>query len=193
MPGLFNVEGMDRKNTVAGFTLIELLLTLGISGLLLVSVLALPIDWVKQHRFMHYTNRFLEALEFARSYAMVSGSATTICSSEDGERCSGTAYEKGWLVFTEHPDSINGILDYNERILIVQKADVEDISIRSQTFSQFVTYNHLGRANYNGRFILCTAQPTQAVSELVINHSGRVRLQQHQKDGRASNIGICSS
>lgn len=182
---------MDRKNTVAGFTLIELLLTLGISGLLLVSALALPAYWVKQNRFMHYTNQFWEALEFARSYAMVSGTATTICSSEGADTCSGSAYEKGWLVFAEHPDSVNGVLERNERILMVQRGDARDISIRSKTFSQFITYSRLGRANYNGRFILCADQQAQAISELVIQ-SGRVRLVQNQKNGQTSNTSVCN-
>ena len=184
---------MDRKNDTAGFTLIELLLTLAISGLLLVSVLALPAYWVKQNRFMHYTHRFWEALEFARSYAMVSGSATTICSSEDGARCAGTSYEKGWLVFIEHPDSVNGELDRNERLLIVQQGDSRDIVIRSKTFSRFITYNRFGKANYNGRFILCSGSSTQAISELVISQSGRVRLVQYQNDGRSSDVGDCPS
>ena len=172
--------------------MIELLLTLGISSLLLVSALALPAYWVKQNRFMHYTNRFLEALEFTRSYAMVSGNPTTICSSEGAGGCAGTAYEKGWLVFTEHPDSVNGMLDHNERILMVQQGDAEDISIRSKTFSRFITYSRLGQANYNGRFILCEDQQAQAISELVISQSGRVRLVQYQKDGQASNTNSCS-
>ena len=183
---------MDRKNTAAGFTLIELLLTLGISSLLLVSVLALPAYWVKQNRFTHYTHQFLEALEFARSYAMVSGSATTICSSEDGERCAGTAYEKGWLVFIEHRDSVNGVLDQDDRLLMVQHGAADDITIGSKTFSQFITYNRFGKANYNGRFILCAGSSTQAISELIINQSGRVRLVQNQNSEQPSNVGNCS-
>ena len=182
---------MDRKNTTTGFTLIELLLTLGISGLLLVSVLALPAYWVKQNRFMHYTHQFWEALEFARSHAMVSGSATTICSSEDGTRCAGTAYEKGWLVFMEHPDSVNGVLDRDERLLMVQQSDARDIAIRSKTFSQFITYNRFGKANYNGRFMLCSGSPTQAISELIISQSGRVRLMQYPNDEQPSDVDNC--
>ena len=173
--------------------MIELLLTLGISSLLLVSVLALPAYWVKQNRFTHYTHQFLEALEFARSYAMVSGSATTICSSEDGMRCAGTSYEKGWLVFIEHPDSVNGVLDHNERLLMVQHSAADDIIIGSKTFSQFITYNRFGKANYNGRFILCARASTQAISELIINQSGRVRLVQSQNNGHSSGIANCSS
>ena len=182
---------MDRKNTIAGFTLIELLLTLGISSLLLVSVLALPAYWVKQNRFMHYTHQFWQALEFARSHAMVSGSATTICSSEDGMRCAGVAYEKGWLVFMEYPDSINGVLDRNERLLMVQQGDARDIAIRSKTFSQFITYDRFGKANYNGRFILCSGSPTQAISELIISQSGRVRLMQYPSDEQPSDFDNC--
>ena len=184
---------MDKKNITAGFTLIELLLTLAISGLLLVSVLALPAYWIKQNRFMHYTHQFLEALEFARSHAMVSGNATTICSSEDGVRCAGTAYEKGWLVFMEHPDSVNGVLDRNERLLMVQQGDTRDIAIRSRTFSQFITYNRFGRANYNGRFMLCSGSTAQAISELIISQSGRVRLMQDTNDEQPSNVRSCSS
>ena len=184
---------MDRKNTNAGFTLIELLLTLGISGLLLVSVLALPAYWVKQNRFAHYTHQFLETLEFARSHAMISGSATTICSSEDGIRCAGASYEKGWLVFIEHPDSVDGVLDHDDRLLMVQHGAADDIVIVSKTFSQFITYNRFGKANYNGRFILCAQPPTQAISELVINQSGRIRLVQSPNSGHSSSIDDCSS
>ena len=173
--------------------MIELLLTLGISSLLLVSVLALPAYWVKQNRFTHYTNQFLEALEFARSHAMVSGSATTICSSEDGMRCAGTSYEKGWLVFIEHPDSVDGVLDHDDRLLMVQHGAADDIAIVSQTFLQFITYNRFGKANYNGRFMLCAGSPTQAISELIINQSGRVRLVQSPNNGHSSSSANCSS
>lgn len=157
-------------------------MVLGISGVLLISALALPTYWVKQNRFMHYTNQFLEALEFARSYAMISGSATTICSSADGTRCSGTAYEEGWLVFREQHDSVNGKLDYGEHILMSQQSDAEDLSIRSRTFTQFITYNGFGKANFNGRFILCADHSAQTAAELIISQSGRVRLAQQQPD-----------
>ena len=177
---------MDRKNTISGFTLIELLLVLGISGLLLVSALALPAYWVKQNRLTHHTYQFLEALEFARSYAMVSGTATTICSSGSTGQCAGTAYEKAWIIFSEHPDSINGTLDSDESILMVQQVNSEDTSIRSKTFSRFITYNRFGKANYNGRFILCSKQPKQVISELIINQSGRARLVKHQGDSPSS-------
>ena len=186
---------MIKENTILGFTLIELLLVLGISSVLLVSALALPAYWVKQNQFAHHANQFLEALAFARSHAMISGRATTICSSDNAVRCTGTAYEKAWIVFAEAPNSINGILDHDENILMVQKVDSENISIRSKTFSQSITYNRFGQANYNGRFILCARPHAQIISELVINKSGRVRLAEHRGDGQLSagkpNINNC--
>ena len=182
---------MDKGNITSGFTLIELLLVLGISSLLLVSALALPAYWVKQNRFTHHTYRFLEALEFARSYAMISGATTTICSSDGTARCAGTAYEKGWIVFGEQPDSINGILDHGENILIVQQGNDEDISIRSKTFSQFIIYDRFGRTNYNGRFVLCSGPQVQTVAELIVIKSGRVRLAQHQDDEQPSAMPDC--
>lgn len=166
---------MHRKSNSSGFTLIELLVTLGISSLLLVSALTLPSYWVKQSKFLHHTNQLLEALEFARSYAMISGSATTICSSDGTAHCAGTAYEKGWIIFAEHPDSTNGVPDHGEDILMVQQSIATDLSIRSKIFSRFITYNRFGRANFSGRFILCTGRHPQAISELVVNQSGRAR------------------
>ena len=174
---------MKVTNTISGFTLIELLMTLSISGLLLLSALALPTHWVAQNKFMHHTNRFLQALEFARSYAVITGSTTTICSSDGSGHCAGNAYEKAWIVFSEHADSVNGTLDHDENILMIQQSDAANISIRSKTFSQFIsydrfgrakTYNNIGFANLGGRFILCS-DSAHSLTEFIISKSGRVR------------------
>lgn len=181
---------MKKNHITDGFTLIELLLTLGISSLLLLSALALPSYWVQQNRFMHHTARFLEALEFARSYAIITGTTVTVCSSDGSAQCGGSAYEKAWIVFTELPSSVNGTLDNNENILMVQHGNAEDLSIRSKTFTQSISYNRFGKANYNGRFILCAKQPERVVAELIVSQ-GRVRWVSHQDNEQSADVNNC--
>jgi len=182
---------MKEQYTVSGFTLIELLLALGISSLLLLSTLALPTYWLQQNRLIHHTTQFLEALEFARSYALITGYAISICSSDGNESCSGTAYENAWIVFSELSDAVNGTLDYGENILLMQKSNADNLSIRSKTFTRSITYNRFGKADYNGRFIICTKQPARMISELVINQSGRVRLVSYHDNKQSPDINNC--
>ena len=160
----------------AGFTLLELLFVLFLSSLLLRSAFMLASYWVQENQLSLMTKSLFNTLNLARSYAIRSEQRITVCASTSGTDCDTHHYERGWLVFVEHPSSANGQLDRNEKLLLLSPRHKQPFTIRSNSFASFITYNRFGQANRSGRFVLCAKNDAAAISALLISQSGRVRL-----------------
>lgn len=82
----------------AGFTLIELMVLVAIVAIL--AVIAVPnfSATIKGNRDTAQINTLLSGLALARSEAVKSGSMVTICSSDDGQNCTASHWEDGWVV-----------------------------------------------------------------------------------------------
>ncbi len=161
-----------RKN---GFTLIELLLVLTLAG----AALTLSVQTFKQLSERRLLSQplaeLIKALRFARAAAIGGGHNVTLCRSEDGGSCGGAGYEQGWIVFADKDGAGAGRRDPGERLLSAGQALDARLSLRSNTFTSHITFRADGRANRNGRFVICAdANPAGAVGVLVIR-SGRLR------------------
>ncbi len=160
-----------RKN---GFTLIELLLVLTLVG----TALTLSVHTFRQLSERRLLSQplatLIKTLHFARASAIGSGRNVTLCHSKDGNTCGGNGYEQGWIVFTDSDG--NGARDPGEPALTNGAALNARLTLRANTpFASHITFRADGRANGNGRFVICADNdPARAVGVFVIR-SGRLR------------------
>jgi prepilin-type N-terminal cleavage/methylation domain-containing protein len=93
-----------------GFTLIELMVVIAIVAIL--ATIAIP-AWnrtVVSNRIRAAVNDWNISAQFARSEAARQNLRVTLCPSLDGEACSNSGYEVGWIVKTQLPDVAGVVL-----------------------------------------------------------------------------------
>ena len=90
---------MITGERIGGFTLFELMVTLAVAALIL--SLGVPgfRNFIQNNRATTHTNDLVTALNLGRSEAARRGVTILLCSSTDGETCSGSNdWSSGWIV-----------------------------------------------------------------------------------------------
>ena len=160
----------------SGFTLIELLSVVVIGSLLM--ALAVPSfrAFLQNNRIASQANRFVTALNTARSEAINRGMRITVCKSDDGQACdNNNNWEAGWMVFTD--SSGVGVYDSSsEEKLIVEAGLVGSNTLRSSGFTDFVSYLPGGFSHDDGSFRLYDDRGSTHMRSISINATGRIQL-----------------
>lgn len=177
---------MDRMSVLgraSGLTLIELLIALVVLATTL-SVVTPPFQNLRHsNRIWAESNRFLGAINLARSEAVMRNLPVSICPSAmavTGEAsCSGT-YAGGWIVFA-NADKDGNIDKGSDEVIGVFEALPTRYSLtnRSGNRAAFELINYLpdGSAHSNRTLLFCPPQRTTRQSlSIVINIVGRARL-----------------
>ncbi len=179
-----------------GLTLPELLATLTVSAILAGYAVPSGVELLAQARLATQVNSFLNSYHLARAEAIRHGRPIHLCSRERNQ-CSNTAqWDKGWLVFEDR--NHNSTADADE-ILEAQEAIPPGYRLTPNINAGHLVFQGNGYVRkLNGSLPLmtlrlCSPQASsdnveQESRELVINGSGRVRLQR----GRAG-ITDCSN
>ena len=151
---------------VIGSTLLELLLVLALSSVLASGAV------LAYHHFQNHTHatihlqRWLDALSFARSYALATNQTIGICPGQT--HCEDHAsYARGWLVFVTQ----SGNLDF-QRVLSSSGAWGKNLKLTSSS-TEPVYFDHNGKTNANRHFVFCSKHNTGII---FLIRSGRVRL-----------------
>jgi len=158
-----------------GHSLLEVLFVLALMGVML--ALTAPTWAGMQQRWAvrDVANRYLAAMHTARLLAIRSGQTTTICPSSDGERCTSSGLEQGWIVLQgpsatatviqdEPPSAVAGIsTHYGHRTL-------------PMAFAPNGLVDGAGLRQIN----LCVRNHPSASIGLVINQTGRTRWDRAQ-------------
>lgn len=183
-----------KKKT--GFTLIELMITLAIIGIVaLVGGPSLRV-FMQRSQLVASTNELLSAFHVARSEAIKLNSRVTICSSNDGSSCSGSAsWKDGWIVFVDADGNLSGtgavcsaietdcLLRSHDAIdddlLTVNGVDSNESAVTSFTFTSRGLPKTNNGASKSGTFSVCS-KDSRGVAlgsrAVVLSLSGRVRI-----------------
>jgi prepilin-type N-terminal cleavage/methylation domain-containing protein len=98
-----------------GFTLIELSFVLVVIAVLTAIAVPRYLDYTAKVRLAGDAQFVLETLRLARIEAVTRDLPVSVCASTDGVSCTGTPWEKGWLVFSD--EGTPGIIDGDDMVL----------------------------------------------------------------------------
>ena len=161
---------MSTKLRQSGFTLIELLVTLVIVAILLAIGVPSFSNFIKDNRRTTQVNDLITAFNLARSEAIKRGVPVTVCQSDDGETCTNSAWEGGWIIFADSRDSL-GNRAAGEELLRVRESLTSSSTLRGD--KDFISYFPDGLSNSTGLFTLCDDRGAGQAKAVEINATGR--------------------
>lgn len=163
------------SRTAGGFTLVELMVVVALLAILL--ALAGP-SWTQLRTstaIRSMVNDYTSSLYLARSEAVQFNTPVTVCPSDNGQNCTDTELENGWIVHLGLPADVNPVIR-------------QDVLPRGFLRSQFSTPGRTITFLPNGQPLglplftvrICPTTPDfDAISRnVVINQTGRVRIEQ---------------
>jgi type IV fimbrial biogenesis protein FimT len=158
-----------------GFTLIELLVTITVLAILLgIGVPGLR-DFVLNNRQVSAVNEMVASLQYARTEAITRNRNVSLCPSSDGASCSGSDWAVGWIVFND-PDG-DGSVDAGDTVLRHVEALSRIDFVSDGGIANAVTYRRNGRSTATGDFTLCDARGSSNGKVVILDLSGRPRVQ----------------
>lgn len=162
-----------RRNK--GFTLIELIITLMVAATLMAAAVPSFTTTIMNNRRLSQINELVGALTLARSEAVKRKTAISLCKSSDGNSCSGTGWEDGWIIFAN--DNDDNDRDSGEEILRVYAKLPDGNTLRGNgNISNYLSYRPDGFSNTNGTFTLCDSRGAVQARGVVISMTGRARI-----------------
>ena len=175
---------MDRDYS-GGFTLTELMVVLTITAILIIYSAPSFIDLIRANRLSTQTNIFITAMNLARSEAISRNERVLLCI-HNGNQCGTTdQWEQGWIVFADQNG--NSTIDTGELIRQFEPLQTGYLLRPNISTSSLIYYGD-GRVRRGSgglplvTFRLCapdavTGKIAERTKELVINASGRMRIQ----------------
>ena len=188
-PRALKTTGMNASATSArrtrpgGFRLVELMVVLVIGALL--ATLAAPrmSAFLQNQRRTTVLNEFVASLALARSEAIKRGLNVSMCRSNTGTSCAGTAWANGWIVFVNLDNDVPATVDAGETVLRVRAFDTPDFALNpAVVYTNFLTYRPTGFINSPGNFVLCDSRGAAAARSIIINNTGRARFSRDVDD-----------
>ncbi len=176
-----------------GFTVIELMLVVAVMGVM--AMIALPAfnEMVQNNRRVSSVNDFLASMHIARSEAITRGQRVSVCrSNATRTACAGAAggWRHGWLVFSDFDG--NGAINGDDEILSTGGPLRGNFNMTSSEFTSHMTFQPSGRVraasgdNF-GEMLLCEGTEAEATRVIIIERTGRPRVDTEVIGGGAGN------
>ena len=165
-----------------GYSLLELLLTVAIAAILLFLGTAGFGRSVAESRMRAEMNGLFHAVHLARKESIMRRRVVSICSSVDGDRCSGTLdWSAGWIVFENRDRDEPPVRDAGEALLSRHSASDQ---IRIDGNRKGFTLRSVDLRATNGTLIVCDRSRRAASRALVISYTGRPRVARRNRRGQ---------
>jgi type IV fimbrial biogenesis protein FimT len=176
------VDRMSRKFSCRGLTLIELMITLVILGVTVTMATPAMQQLIQSSRLRAETTRLLDAINLARSEAVLRNVAVSVCPSSMADSgipaCAGD-FSDGWIVFTNR--NRDRIIDADsDRVIRAFEAIPPGYSLTnlagSRPIEELITYLPDGSSRRNLSLLLCPPDSIRLVPwRVVLNSVGRAR------------------
>lgn len=170
------------RGTQSGLTLPELLISLSIVSTLTVGAVSHVDALIQQNRMTAEVNRFVAALQLARSEAVKHGRRVVLCPSRDNASCgTGSDWTRGWMLFAsddrEH--------DPDEALLRAGMPLAAGIDMHSGNNRKRIVYQPDGSSGgTNSSFTFCDSRRKARPRVICLANSGRPRLAGTRCNGR---------
>ena len=159
-----------KKITQSGFTLLELMVVIAMMGVLMAVGIPSFRAMLITNEVADTTNELMLSLRKARAEAISSGRKTIVCSSTDGQTCSGAAgnWNQGWLVMVDRNIDGNYLIANDELLWVHELKSNTTITITpspttatagvTNDFTHTVTFSYTGELHDGrpGEFHLCS-------------------------------------
>lgn len=176
------MDGMSPRNLTQGFTLIEMMIVLAVLATLVTVGAPLMQSQLQSNRLRAESSRFLNAINLARSEAIMRNLPVSICPSAVAStgipECAGI-YADGWMVFTNaDKDKVvdagtDEVLQVFESLppgfLLTNRAGTRDAF-------ELISYLPDGTSHSNRTLMFCAPQRSLQSLSIVLNIVGRARV-----------------
>jgi type IV fimbrial biogenesis protein FimT len=189
-----------KQQKVQGFTLLELLIGISIAGVIVAFALPSLRDFTASNSVSAGTNQMVSALNFARTQAITLRTPVTLCASANyytysashtAPTCSGSAFEKGWVIYvgTSGPTATASTTN----ILKAQAPDTSGkLTINGAAIGTNISFNSVGTTTNTGNLIVCgNGNTTNASKARVIQIGAGGRIQSMTGDTSGSGFSSC--
>jgi type IV fimbrial biogenesis protein FimT len=172
---MLEIAMINRRES--GFTMIELMITIAIAAILMIMAIPNFTDLMRRNAVANESNRFLTALQLARTKAISGSFRSGVCPGS-GTACGGSdnAYaEDGYSVFT-----MAGAAEAKVLLISEGKASTNKIKVLAAGDSKKeISFNRLGKLNGPvTKAIVCfDGQSTERIPGVTINISVSGRIQ----------------
>jgi type IV fimbrial biogenesis protein FimT len=164
------------RTYTSGFTLIDLIA----SAVIIIIVLGLAAPafhrLVERNKAATGINWIVRAINLTRISAVDYGSLTTLCPTQDNQRCGGNWYERV-MVFTDPND--DRAVNEGEHIIVALDFPHRGSTLKWRAFrnKQYLQMTSQGFTNYqNGNFVYCSKNQNPLFArQIVLNRQGRVK------------------
>lgn len=159
-----------------GFTLLEMLIALTVMAVLLSISLPDFTNFIQNKKSDDTINRVEQAVNTAKTSAIVNSSFVTLCKSSDGETCGGS-WEQGIIAFTD--DNGDRQINQDDKLIRYFSFPEAEGSIHWRAFRnrQYLQITGQGFTRYqNGNFTYCPYnKKADLARQVIINRTARVR------------------
>jgi len=168
-----------------GLTLPELLISLSLMSIMAFTALNFLPPLIHSSRMSGEVNRFVVALQLARSEAVKRGRRLVLCPRKQQRVCGRDAdWENGWLLFT----SDNREREVDEPLILEAPPLAGFIKMRSGNHRKRIVYQPDGSSGgTNSSFTFCDRQELAKPRVICLSNSGRPRTTYTRCDGKPIN------
>jgi len=184
-------------NKISAFTLVELLVTIAVGAIVLAIGVPSFQNIMQTNQLATQTNKFISAMNYARSEAVKRKENVIICPSTASGVCNaGNSFENGWLIYVDEDRSSD--FTAGDTSLWLNGALSNSLTLRGNTnVANQIVFNSRGRPSASGSLIVCVDDDRTLARRIVVPLSGNLRLAESSTNGiplenDGTEIGSCT-